>query len=371
MVKQLTLVSMYYPPDKNGMAIYAQKLHQFLLGHGWQAKLITRKRPRKIKDQNIYQVNIPSVNLANWKDSQIAHDPRTYSLKFSKGVYNLLTGKERIVHYLACWDDHLLLYSAIARGLAGKARLIITIGGGGERPPRELTSYRAQILNQAELVTVFSKQIKKRLIKIGIPPAKIIFIPPVVNLRNFSYRRPVKREILRVLYLGRIDKRKGVFDIVKVAELLRNEPFKFCLVGEGLDKSRLKEKIKALKLKNIEVLAGINHEDVPQVLHSSDIFLHPTYDDEFPVSLLEALACGLPCVSTPIGEISTIIKNKKSGFLISPGDIRGMGEALLALKNFKTRSNFSKKGRKISEDYSEEKILPKFLKIYKSESIFN
>jgi len=363
-MKTITLVSMYYPPDKNGMAVYAQKLYRFLVSHNWEVKLITRRAFAREKAK-IFQVNTPSIKLNEWKKKQIARDPRTYSLKFSRGVYNLLTPREKIVHYLTCWDDYLLLYSAIARGLVGKARLIVTIGGGGERCPETLVSYRVRILNKADLITVFSKQIKENLIEIGIPSKKIIFTPPAVDLKKFSFRKARKRKILRVLYLGRIDKRKGIFDFLKVAELLKSERFEFCLVGEGLDKTQLKKKIETLKLKNINVLKGIEHKDAPRVFQQSDIFLHPTYDDEFPVSLLEALACGLPCVSTPIGEIPNIIKNNENGFLVSPGDIKAIKRGLLVLKNFKTRSEFGMKGRKISEVYSEDKILPRLLKMYR------
>jgi len=355
---------MYYPPDKNGMAVYAHKIHHHLLEVGWSVRVIVRRRPGRRGSRYIQEVNVPSVILGEWADGELGQDFRTYSLKFSKGVYELLTPGEQIIHYLACWDDHILVYSALARGLNGKAKILLTIGGGGQRPPGELSSFRAKVLNKIDVITVFSHNIQANLIEAGVSNNKVVFIPPSVDLDKFPFREDRKHKVLRIIYVGRIDRMKGIFDILKVAKFLRHEPLEFYLIGEGPDKGLVKKKIYTNKCTNISLLPSVNHEDVPRILRDADIFLHPTYDDEFPSSLLEALASGLPCISTPVGEIPEIIKNDINGFLVSPGNIKGISNAILALQDFQKRTAFSRAARRIAEKYSDDIIIPKLLRIY-------
>lgn len=364
-MREITLASMYFPPDKNGMATYAENLYKFLNSKGWKIRLITNKRAGKEKSANCYQVDVPKVKLDEWKASPVLKDPRLYSLKFSKGVFDVLTGKERIVHYLACLDDYILLYSALAKKIKENGGLvIISIGGGGAEAPKELEPLRAEMLNQADLTTVFSYQLKKALIKSGVAPSKILFSPPPVDLNKFGFKVPTGKEVLNVLYAGRIDRKKGIFDILKIAKELKNRPFKFLIIGEGQDKGALKKELESTKLTNVSVLRAVNHKQMPKIYRRSDILLLPTHQDEFPAVILEAFATGLSCVATSVGEIPNVITDGKNGYLFSPGDVKGAIKSLLLLTDVRKRKEFAEKNKKLVKEYSTEKVFGRLINIY-------
>ena len=352
--RKILLVSMYSSPDKNGMAVYADKLFKIWKELRFKPLMVTRFLPQRKKKDDIVSVKVPSVKLDDYASLIAKSDPRTYSLKFFQKAAEYVSIETALVHCLVCWDDYLAVWPYF-KNEQRKFKIILTIGGGGMRGPENINSLRKEILNQLDAITFLSHRAGQLIDNLGIDKPKKYYTPPSVNLKTFTFKKISGRSRnLTVLYLGRIDKHKGVFDILKIAKNCRG--FNFNIIGEGRDKSKLKHQLKMKKINNIRVLEGINHNKVRDEFANADIFLHPTYDDEFPVSLLEAMAAGLPIVSTPIGDIPFIVKPNENGFLCSPGNLPCFLRAMNKLQFLETRQQFSKKGRKIAACYSEKRM---------------
>ena len=119
---------------------------------------------------------------------------------------------------------------------------------------------------------------------------------------------------------------------------------------------------------NIEFLGFIDESLKPLYFKASDIFCLPstTMAESFGIVNLEAMASGIPIVSSKLGGIPDIVKDGENGLLVKPGDVEGLADALIyLLKNEDVREKMGDDGRKKVENYSWEKIAEETDKIYK------
>ena len=89
----------------------------------------------------------------------------------------------------------------------------------------------------------------------------------------------------------------------------------------------LREYVKANQLEKHVLFTG-SVQNVPEYLQASDLFIFPTENDVFPSSVVEAMACNLPVVTTPVGAIKDIVTDKKTGLMIQPGDAKQLMQGL-------------------------------------------
>lgn len=133
-----------------------------------------------------------------------------------------------------------------------------------------------------------------------------------------------------VLFLGSLGKRKGVFDILRAAPvIIENHPdvrIVFAGAEESWgDKLRIDELRREQRLDDrVEFIGVVTGKDKVDLFQSAMIYVLPSYGENLPFSLLEAMALGLPVVTTPVGAIPEIVKDGENGFLIEPGDIQSL-----------------------------------------------
>ena len=162
-----------------------------------------------------------------------------------------------------------------------------------------------------------------------------------------------------ILFLGSLGKRKGVFDILQAAPAIFEEHPDARIVFAGAEESRgekmrieelCREKNLGEKAEFIGVVTGRKKVDL---FESAMIYVLPSYGENLPFSLLEAMALGLPVVTTPVGAIPEIVKDGENGFLVEPGDVRAiassvnrllgdesLGRAMSAANRAKVRTDF-------------------------------
>lgn len=170
-----------------------------------------------------------------------------------------------------------------------------------------------------------------------IPLERIRVIPNSIDTRIFSPRTPI-RDAARILFVGRFTVDKGadvICDIVP--QLLQSFPeLTMTLVGtsEKVSDSRLlidvlRERVGAFAgIHAIDWRDHVAHKELPEIYRSCSIFLFPTKFDNFPMACLEALASGLPVISSSVGGLPEIVKDGESGYLLPPGDRKGVLDAV-------------------------------------------
>lgn len=194
------------------------------------------------------------------------------------------------------------------------------------------------VLNISDKVIVLSNYWKTFFInKIGLSEDNICIVHNAILFSKFQSKETKKNissKNVNVLFLGGTDaKRKGVYDILKSIPLVINNypEVKFILISKNEIKN-IKAICKDLGIeKNVQVLDQIEDENKISLLHAVDIYILPSYSEGLPISILEAMASGLPIISTTVGSIPEVITNGVNGFLIEPGDYKALAERISEL----------------------------------------
>ncbi|CAD7768913.1 MAG: D-inositol-3-phosphate glycosyltransferase [Candidatus Methanoperedenaceae archaeon GB50] len=219
--------------------------------------------------------------------------------------------------------------------------------------------------------------IKNQLINYNkFNPKKIVSIPTGVDLAVFDPDK-VKPGLLppNGFNIGMISiflEWKGhKYFILAAKEILKEIPHaEFYIVGNGNKRARarIEKQIQDFNLQNKVHLLGFR-EDIPQILASLDVLVHPSYAGEgLPQAILQALAMKKPVITTNIGSIYEVIKHRETGLIVPHQDPQAITEAVLELyKSPALREKLGKKGRKLVEQrYSFAKMIEEIENIYNS-----
>lgn len=164
---------------------------------------------------------------------------------------------------------------------------------------------------------------------------------------------------IRLLFVGTLVEKKGVFALLGAAKLLRKhmESFMVTYVGAGPCADELAQRAQDSGLSgHVELKGGIYDEvDLIREYDAADLFVFPTYAEGFPRVIFEAMARGLPVISTPVGGIPDIVKDGRDALLVNPGSPNDVAEAILkAMNNSALRQNLIRRGYEIAREYSLE-----------------
>jgi len=161
-------------------------------------------------------------------------------------------------------------------------------------------------------------------------PERTIVIPNAVDVAGAPRARPGGRERPLILAVGRLKAPKDFPTLVRALGDLPPQSFDAVIVGEGPDRPRLEEDIRALGLSGRVSLAG-ERRDVPRLLADADVFVLPSRSEGHPVSVLEAMAAGVPVVASRVGGVAEQVADGETGLLVAPGDPAELAAALRRL----------------------------------------
>jgi colanic acid/amylovoran biosynthesis glycosyltransferase len=195
------------------------------------------------------------------------------------------------------------------------------------------------LFETGDLLLPVSERWKRALVQLGCEEQKIVVHKMGVDLDRFSFTPRKLREDgkVHVLSIGRFVEKKGVqYSIQAVAKLLEKYPnIEYKIVGDGLLRHELQSLIDAFGINShVKLLGWKRHEEIAELMRDGDIFLAPSVtssegDQEgIPVVLMEALARGLPVVSTLHSGIPELVQDGEAGFLVPERDVDALAEKL-------------------------------------------
>jgi D-inositol-3-phosphate glycosyltransferase len=222
------------------------------------------------------------------------------------------------------------------------------------------------------------------------PENKIKIVPGGVDLKHF---RPIEREKARkkinipeniplILFIGRLEWRKGIGTLISAASLLRKEisDLKIIIIGGKIygkqknfndfkEYERLLKKAKEEKVEDIiQFIGRIDNGRLPFFYSAADLFVIPSYYEPFGLVALEGMACKTPLIASNIGGLPNIIEDGINGFLFQPRNPLDLKEkALKILNSKKLAQNLTENAYdKIRQSFSWKKISGKIEEIYNS-----
>jgi glycosyltransferase involved in cell wall biosynthesis len=184
-------------------------------------------------------------------------------------------------------------------------------------------------LQQASVLIVLSSQWRDFYIQeCEVSPSQVVVLSNPVRVPTRVPDRSGRTQV-QFLHLGRLGKRKGAYDLVNafaaLPESLRARA-RLVLAGDG-DVEGVK-KLAAPLGDRVRVLSWIDAQERDRLLAESDVFVLPSYAEGVPMSLLEAMAAGLPSITTPVGGIPDVFTHGTEGLLVAPGDAAQLRAAM-------------------------------------------
>jgi len=200
---------------------------------------------------------------------------------------------------------------------------------------------------------------------------KTNFYPNGIDL-NFFKPIDKKNEIVKILFVGRFYSQKGLNYLLESINILKESKLskKFCLelVGDGPEKSMILSMVDKYKLHDyVKIIPWCNKEDLLKKYQNADLFVLSSHEEGMPNVISEAMACGLPIVSTRVRGSEELVKDGENGYLIEPKNSEQLADKIQKLiEDDALRNNFSKKSLEIISNYSWENVANYYIEVFKN-----
>ena len=227
-------------------------------------------------------------------------------------------------------------------------------------------------LSKADSVTATSTILQKETLKYTKNRKTVHYIPFGIDTKVFSpIMKQNKSEFIVIGTVKALEEKYGIYVLINAFAQLRNNirNIKLLIVGEGSLYNDLLKLVNELGLTEFVTFTGfISNNEVINYFHQIDIFVVPSISpsETFGVAAIEASACGIPVIASHIGGLPEVVKDHKTGFLITPGDVDTLAEKISELiTNPVLRIEMGKNGRQfILSRYTIEKCGSQMESIY-------
>ena len=359
-------------PTFGGSGVVATELGLALARKGHQVHFITYSYPVRLDflEMNIHfhEVHVEEYPLFHYQPYELALS--------SKMAYVVKTYNIDILH----------VHYAIPHAYAGymakqmlkregiELPMITTLHGTDITLVGNHPTYKEAVtfsINESDVVTSVSESLKRDTLRLFNVDKDIKVIPNFIGLQKTERVSPCKRSVMAsadeliVTHISNFRKVKRVDDVVRVFYGIQQQlPAKLIMVGDGPEREIADQLCKDLGIKKKVLFLG-NTSDIDRILCFTDLFLLPSESESFGLSALEAMAAGVPVVSSNAGGLSEVNEEGVSGYLCPIGDVQTMAEKAIYILSDKDRlEQFKQNARKVAARFDEEKIIPMYEALY-------
>jgi len=358
--KSILIFSTAYFPLVGGAEVAVKEITQRL--PDWQFDMITAKIQSGLaKFERIGNINVYRVGFGLGFD------------KFLLPFLGLLKAKklEQKNHYNLTWS-----IMASYGGFLGlffkcshlKKPWLLTLQEGD--PPKDILrkvgifkKWFYQIFQKADYFQAISSFLYNWAMKMGARSGEIV--PNGVDVEKFKVQNPKSKKEKVIITVSRLVKKNGIDDLIKAVAQL---DIKLLILGEGPDEKKLKRLAERLNLKEKVLFLGhIQYNDLPKYYSSADVFVRPSLSEGLGNVFLEAMACGVPIIGTPVGGIPDFLEDRKTGLFCQVNNPQDIAKKIKEiLENDELQKSMVNNGLKLVKDkYSWDKISLKMEKIFK------
>jgi phosphatidylinositol alpha-mannosyltransferase len=234
---------------------------------------------------------------------------------------------------------------------------------------RVITPYMRSVLRDLHELTAVSRPASEYVSSLTDRP--ITFIPNGIDLKRFSFKRRQKAASPKtILYVGRLEPRKGVKYLLRAYRLLAmSQPdVRLLVVGDGPDRPKLEAYVHDLHIPNVSFLGYVNEEEKVQLLSEADIFCSPAlFGESFGIVLLEAMASGAVITAGDNSGYASVMKELGALSLVNPKDAPEFARRLrLLLTEPKLRGLWLDWAEGYVQQFSYEKVVDQYEVLYKT-----
>lgn len=361
-------------PTFGGSGVVATELGIALSSRGHEIHFITYHQPVRLEalqhpNIHFHEVNVPDYPLFKYQPYELALSSRLVDV-IQNAQIDVLHVHYAIPHaYAAYMAKKMLLDIGI------QIPIVTTLHGTDITLVGSHPFYRPAVtfsVNHSDRVTAVSESLRQDTLRLFDIKTKIEVIPNFIDTEKINrVGKPCERSLLAqkeekiITHISNFRPLKRILDVIKIFEGLSSEiDCKLMMVGEGPEKVKAIEYVEKTGLEDKILFLG-NSNEIDKVLCYSDLFLLPSEKESFGLSALEAMAHGVPVISSNAGGISEVNIDGVSGYLADLGDVDTMVvRAKELLSNDALHAQFKKQAKEQASKFSLEKIIGKYETIY-------
>jgi N-acetyl-alpha-D-glucosaminyl L-malate synthase BshA len=361
-------------PTFGGSGVLATELGKALADKGHQVHFITYQQPVRLNEFNAnifyHEVRVTTYPLFDYPP---------YETALSSAMVDVITNQHLDllhVHYAIPHASAAYLAKKIVEAQSGRSIPVITTLHGTDitlvgRDPT-FAPVVAFSINQSDAITAVSENLRDETYQIFNIEKEIQVIYNFVDTRRF-HKKPIDafRKVIApngeriLLHASNFRKVKRVQDIVRIFEIVRQKmPAKLLFVGDGPERSGAESLCRELDICDDVRFVG-KQEQMEEILAVADLFLLTSEYESFGLAALEAMAAGVPVISTNAGGLPEIAVQGETGYLDDVGDIQGMSEhALQILGDEATLKRFKANALAHAKNFDIHRIVPQYEALY-------
>ena len=361
-------------PTFGGSGVVATELGLALSKRGHHIHFITYNLPVRLEalnDPNIHfhEVNVPDYPLFKYQPYELALSSRLVDVVKANKI-DVLHVHYAIPHaYAAYMAKKMLQDSGI------QIPIVTTLHGTDITLVGSHPFYKPAVtfsINHSDRVTAVSESLKQDTLRLFDIKKNINVIPNFIDTEKIKLKgKPCERSLLAekeekiLTHISNFRPLKRIMDVISIFEGVQLKiKSKLMMVGEGPEKKRA---IKYVNEKGLEeqVLFLGNSNEIDKILCYSDLFLLPSEKESFGLSALEAMAHGVPIISSDAGGIPEVNKHGKTGYLSKIGDTESMTlNALSLLQNESLHKSFKRQAEQHAEKFNLDTVVNQYESIY-------
>ncbi len=199
----------------------------------------------------------------------------------------------------------------------------------------------------ADRILVGSQYVKDTMIRHGVVPSRISIIPYGADIDRFTAQPRLKDGKCRLLFVGQLSQRKGIKYLLEAVRQLSAPDLELRLIGGIVGSGRGLERYRD----HFTHVDNVPHYEVHQHFQQADVFVYPSLHEGSAIAIYEALAAGLPVVTTP--NSGSVVRDGVEGFIVPVRDVEALKEKILLLRNDSDlRDEMGRNARKRSEEFT-------------------
>ncbi len=360
-------------PTFGGSGVVATELGLELSKRGHQIHFITYNQPVRLEllgnNVHFHEVNVPEYPLFHYQPYELALSSKLVDMVKLHNI-EVLHVHYAIPHaYAAYMAQKMLLeegiYVPIVTTLHGTD--ITLVGNHPFYKPAVTFS-----INKSDAVTAVSNSLKEDTLRLFDIKKEINVVTNFIDINKFTHdftdcqRAMMATDKEKIMtHISNMREVKRIPDVIKVFYNIQKEiPAKLMMVGEGPEREPAERLCEELGIADKVVFFG-NSNQIDRILCFSDLFLLPSKTESFGLSALEAMASGVPVISSNTGGIPEVNKHGFSGYLSNVSDVEDMSNnAIKILSNPETLNQFKQNAVKQAKTFDIQQIVPKYEAIY-------
>jgi N-acetyl-alpha-D-glucosaminyl L-malate synthase BshA len=361
-------------PTVGGSGVVATELGKLLAERGHEIHFISSSMPFRL---NKIYCNVYYHEVAVNQYSVFQYPP--YDLALASKMAEVAKREQLDLLHVHYAIPHAVC-AYLAKQMVGESLKIVTTLHGtditvlGYDP--SLTGLIQFGIEKSDYVTAVSRSLVEQTYELIQPKKDIHTVYNFIDERIYQKKDTahlkkeygIKEEEKVIIHVSNFRKVKRVQDVIHVFNRIQKEvPSKLLLVGDGPEYTLIASLIKQLKLEEKVLFLG-KQENVEELFSISDLKLLLSEKESFGLVLLEAMACGVPCIGTRIGGIPEVIEDGKTGYICELGDIKEIAaKAVAVLKDEKLHQSMADNAvTAVQQRFNSDKIVSQYEAIYYS-----